>query len=693
MKYFCVGFLGVLVLANYLRAQCAPPASNDNCAFSRIHGEIEVAVNDPAMISVQICYDVSEDHWDVRIERTSSPVGVANVTIIGQFTTTKIGDVCITNTECCQHAVLLSIRGPTTGSRVASVRSIVSTGTGSAVTLQGLLASGNLGEGVSSVDYAVDVEDIASISILGNILGDVRARTLNIDAIACDSLLADVRCPMGFIDTIDAATNIGSASSNVQLRAMDGITSIEADKIYADIDTRIAGGSGNLGSLLIRSGSSNLFRGSLITKSVTDSANDGIHIYGDLDANITIETNVIDPIVIDGEVLSGKTIEVVGQMLNNGTSQLGSLSLGELSGTVKFTRNSQAIQGPVTINTVSSTGRFETKNTLESGRTITVDGYMDGLIKIGDSLAGTIDINQSQGLRGQIIINADNMTTPGTWASSGSVLIGSLNFNPNQTNPLYDAPYYDALPSALGGGSIGLAPFRLHAAACTPPHGTIGDLVDLVYTDFDVEDSTPVIIRSYGPLANTSVLIDLMVPNSDCTGSEVTSMFTRVLAPNGNPCELGIGCTAASLMKQGVMRVRPNGLACAEVVGTPEVVWQTDDGCTSPETSYICEVAPDCDGEDGNDNAQIAQGDVDPHDEFPDVDVNDNGVLDTCESIICDADWDGSYEVDVPDIFAFLSDWFANLPAARCYGGTCDTPAIFAFLADWFASRGANCGP
>ncbi|MBX3407352.1 MAG: hypothetical protein KF869_11380 [Phycisphaeraceae bacterium] len=51
----------------------------------------------------------------------------------------------------------------------------------------------------------------------------------------------------------------------------------------------------------------------------------------------------------------------------------------------------------------------------------------------------------------------------------------------------------------------------------------------------------------------------------------------------------------------------------------------------------------------------------------------------------CAADFDGNGQVQVADIFAFLSAWFANEPAAINFGGTPGVPAIFAFLAAWFA--------
>ncbi len=59
----------------------------------------------------------------------------------------------------------------------------------------------------------------------------------------------------------------------------------------------------------------------------------------------------------------------------------------------------------------------------------------------------------------------------------------------------------------------------------------------------------------------------------------------------------------------------------------------------------------------------------------------------------CDADWCQDGSVGVPDIFCFLSAWFANDPVARNYGGTNGVPAIFAFLSIWFATGTGPCTP
>ena len=59
----------------------------------------------------------------------------------------------------------------------------------------------------------------------------------------------------------------------------------------------------------------------------------------------------------------------------------------------------------------------------------------------------------------------------------------------------------------------------------------------------------------------------------------------------------------------------------------------------------------------------------------------------------CDADWCEDGEVGVPDIFCFLSDWFAMDAEARNFGGTEGVPAIFAFLSEWFGTGQGPCTP
>ena len=57
----------------------------------------------------------------------------------------------------------------------------------------------------------------------------------------------------------------------------------------------------------------------------------------------------------------------------------------------------------------------------------------------------------------------------------------------------------------------------------------------------------------------------------------------------------------------------------------------------------------------------------------------------------CDADWNGDVNVDLPDIFAFLADWFADVPEAQNFGGVGGVAAIFAYLSAWFAHGIGPC--
>ncbi|MBX3402114.1 MAG: lamin tail domain-containing protein [Phycisphaeraceae bacterium] len=67
----------------------------------------------------------------------------------------------------------------------------------------------------------------------------------------------------------------------------------------------------------------------------------------------------------------------------------------------------------------------------------------------------------------------------------------------------------------------------------------------------------------------------------------------------------------------------------------------------------------------------------------------------TCSGVSCPAncpaDWDGNTLVEVNDIFSFLTDWFAGIPAATNFGGSPGVPAIFAFLSAWFAHGVGPC--
>jgi len=329
----------------------------------------------------------------------------------------------------------------------------------------------------------------------------------------------------------------------------------------------------------------------------------------------------------------------------------------------------------------------------------------------GYAALSAIHVREVEGLSGQIIINGNNTEVAADTGWAGKGVIGPgfgnlIELGPSQEQP-FEAPYYDLLPAAIGGGSIGLVPFHLHKKACTPPHGILVGERDLplVYTDFDGPNH-PVIIRSYGPVTSATVNIEMGVLASECPASDLTVMFIRTLAPppNNNPREIGIRCTSVASMKEGAFRVLPTGVFSDDVVGEPQVVWPLD-ACSPQERRYLFAVGPDCNANGVDDRHDIDLGDEFPNDNLPDLDIDDNDVIDSCTYKDCRCDWDRSGTFTVSDIFAFLSAWFAQCDGSGgtttppCYGrdadfnGTngVDVPDIFAFLSCWFASQGENC--
>lgn len=109
------------------------------------------------------------------------------------------------------------------------------------------------------------------------------------------------------------------------------------------------------------------------------------------------------------------------------------------------------------------------------------------------------------------------------------------------------------------------------------------------------------------------------------------------------------------------------------------------------EAADDCGLERDCNGNGIPDSEEIALGDLDPNDEYPDLDVDpEDGRIDGCQN--CAADWDVNNIVEVSDIFAFLTAWFNNDPTAQNFGGTPGVSAIFAFLTVWFAHGVGECG-
>lgn len=211
-------------------------------------------------------------------------------------------------------------------------------------------------------------------------------------------------------------------------------------------------------------------------------------------------------------------------------------------------------------------------SSLSSGQTLTFGGPLAGTLDIAGSLAGIITV-PSSGLPGQIIVNSSSTT--GTW--TGSVNIGSGANLIALTAP--PDGKYTQLPASLGGGSVGLAPFRLHEPACIPPHNAVAVGQGLADGAFGT-GLFPVRIRHYGPLrfvGTARPTVQARVSESDpCQWIDLAGFAFRGPGDAGwtDPNSIGVGAATGVLIKQGIYRVIFNsGTLVSDVTNSPDVVW------------------------------------------------------------------------------------------------------------------------
>jgi hypothetical protein len=212
-----------------------------------------------------------------------------------------------------------------------------------------------------------------------------------------------------------------------------------------------------------------------------------VHISGDCTTTSSLvlaRQQLIDAggIIIDGEMRG--VIEVGGDKMAPITINQG------LTGTLTVHGNADdtitLVQGLRAGGRIRIDGDLVTNGTSTPGTIICQAGPMAGTISIGGSLKGAIQVPASTGLSGQIIINANNSSPAGTWTND--VKVGTFAV-PHGT--------YSTLSSSLGGGAVGLVPFRLYANDCAPKHNTLipaphmAPKITKVTTDFNTGGGTP----------------------------------------------------------------------------------------------------------------------------------------------------------------------------------------------------------
>lgn len=446
--------------------------------------------------------------------------------------------------------VFIEIDGPPAGSPLTirlrsdlpgglrTVRNIVQLGNA-----ETQLLNVNSFEDIGSVEVDVIGNLVAGRDVLGPIISStpdnpIRGVTW---VQAGRDVLGDVTANLGRIGLVWAQRYIGTAADPINIHCKHGITQIAGDEVFANINSRLGGGTGGMWSF-----TADRFTGSMNIEKIVFNTSGGV----------------------DGRI--------VMRELFNGTVTMGK----------SYTSAAQYIELPV------------------------------------------------NGLGGQIIINADAVAG-GSWTAP--VRVGP------QGNPLQvvlTGPRYNQTSASLGGGSVGLVPFRLHDQSCSPANGATADVLP-------GGKPLKVLLRHFGPVtftpaAGAPVTIERRAAGTQNAFAAVpAAQFAFDIAPS-DPRSLRVMAAAGqSGFAPGYeYRIRPTTVLRSNVPTLPGVLWDFD--------YQIVVQVPPCDGDiDSTGVVNVDDlllliafwGQTSPA--MPRADVNSNGI------------------VNIDDLLALINNWGA----------------------------------
>jgi len=330
---------------------------------------------------------------------------------------------------------------------------------------------------------------------------------------------------------------------------------------------------------------------------------------------------------------------------------------GSITGSIQTRAISPRLFGVETTCYVKASGDLDADVTVRRAVTrnngslpvIDIGGQLPAnrLLSIGTSLEGPVGGNlgglavSAGGLKGQVIINSGNTT--GAWA--GSVKVGATTLNP--------IPEYASTATSIGGGSVGLAPFRLHDSACVPPNtppnppqfltsrfsqlpplsgpgydydSIVLDFYGPVWTDFTGQPNPPLtVISETGPVNNYAMQMTVEIARSDA------APYSRFITIHGDGVTLlPAGRYHIRPLKAGAAIIQPRCAALA----VPNVVPVGED------FDYVFDLVADCNRNGVDDVVDIAADaalDIFPH----------NDKIDACE---CNLDYNTDGNVDQADV-------------------------------------------
>lgn len=405
----------------------------------------------------------------------------------------------------------------------------------------------NWDNGLPVQDYVgtitADVGDIVSVAVVG--------------AKFRGNLLAE----QGRINAVSGELGIGPVSGTPStIRARNGVGTVFAPGINAEITANFGGGSGAISLVEANGTTANGFAGSLTAAAISGTPGQGIGVTGPLTATVNIVGNVSLPVTVSGVASAPFSIggQVSQPILFNGGIGSGPVSIGTLA--ARLAMPSTPSGSSLTLGTLASGGRIDIAGN-HSG-SLLATGQFAGSLNIGGSLSGQVSVSTPVGLSGRVIVNAANTAPPATW--EGEVSVGPVILAPSQTG-LSRSPHYQQYASVLGGGTIGLVPFALHDESCSPSNIRAAQhhIEDPVLTpeSFRATESGPaseVRLRFYGPIKKESTgnCVSLSKVNY-ITGMEGTLLDSMIITDVVDGHTLRVRSTGLSDFTPGLYRIRP----------------------------------------------------------------------------------------------------------------------------------------
>lgn len=317
------------------------------------------------------------------------------------------------------------------------------------------------------------------------------------------------------------------------------------------------------------------------------------------------------------------------------------------------------------------------------------------MVSIGAGLQASAPVSLGGAVQGQIILNRNNGTQ--VWSAPTTINGQSLSLNSDFE--------FSQTSAQLGGGAIGMAPFRLWKSDCIPAYvdnTVIGAGSGVFESKLADANQKPIKIRFYGPIqrgagyANWKSAFHIEcrplggTGAAQCNWMDASDGF-EVSGPETTTTDvtarrtISIGRRANYFPTPGIYRIVPkrtmagviDSVLSADVTGNPATNWPEvcgphPDEIAQPARAYVFRIKPDCDSNGVDDETQTPRP--------------------SCFTNCHIADYNHNGEVTVQDIFDFLADYFAQDPDADINGsGSVTVQDIFDYLYWYFSAGGGNC--